>query len=209
MPAGAAAATPELDHPHSSDAMMRTDPRVTAVTERLSALGISFQLFFHNPLDTVEVCKSYRSEADHNNPLFGYCKNLFVRDKRGARFLIVAHEDTAVGMPHVRRVLNAARSLSMTTADELFESLGVLPGCVSPLALITDCARPGDARTVSGVLIDESLVRNPDRFSHLFFHPLVNTASIGLSPAALMEYLGALGVSVLRAELSGAVSAAE
>ena len=63
------------------------------------------------------------------------------------------------------------------------EVLGVDPGALTPLALLHD----GDHATT--VVLDAKIMSD----AQLNFHPLVNTESIGLSPAQLMRFIAATG----------------
>lgn len=186
------------------------DELITPVTSQLDSLDISYTLYHHEPFDTMEACRKYRethflqshNSDNHSSPTlssFGFCKNLFVKDKKNQKYLIVAFESTLVGMPHVRRVLDAARSLSMTTPEELKDCLGVLPGCVSPLALVADSVK--SVRSVSAVLVDPLLFQE-QRFTKLVFHPLTNTCSVAISPQDFKKFLTCLGYKVIVSPLT-------
>jgi hypothetical protein len=69
-----------------------------------------------------------------------HSKNLFLRDKKGAPFLVVASEDAAIELKSLHRVLGASGRFSVGSADLLRETLGVEPGSVTPFAAINDKA---------------------------------------------------------------------
>src|SRR5256885_13275223 len=65
-------------------------------------------------------------------------KNLFLRDKKGARhFLITVPHDLAVDLNALGIKLDAGR-LGFASAERLMKHLGITPGSVSLLALIND-----------------------------------------------------------------------
>jgi Ala-tRNA(Pro) deacylase len=63
------------------------------------------------------------------------------------------------------------------------ETLGVEPGALTPLALMHD---RDQAITV---VLDAKIMHD----AQLNFHPLLNTESIGLTPAQLREFIAATG----------------
>jgi len=110
-------------------------------------------------------------------------KNLFLREVRGERFLLVV-------VPYAKRVdiAGLARALGTTkltfaSAEELMELLGITPGAVSLLALVND-----RARRVS--LVIDAVTWDADG---LQCHPLVNTATLSLGRAAVRRFLEATG----------------
>src|SRR5579863_5141222 len=67
-----------------------------------------------------------------------HTKNLFLRDKKGAAFLVVALEDAAIELKSLHRRLGASGRFSFGSAELLAELLGVEPGSVTPFAVIND-----------------------------------------------------------------------
>ena len=65
----------------------------TDITARLDALGIAFDHYHHEPIFTVE-------EGLHMHDIIpgGHCKNLFLKDKKGVRWLISAIESTIIDL---------------------------------------------------------------------------------------------------------------
>lgn len=72
--------------------------------ERLEILGIKTTTCRHPPVFTV---------ADHKNIPEkipgGHCKSLFLKDKTGALFLVVALQDTAIDLKTLQQTIGAAR----------------------------------------------------------------------------------------------------
>ncbi|NQW10721.1 MAG: prolyl-tRNA synthetase associated domain-containing protein [Alphaproteobacteria bacterium] len=154
---------------------MPTSPE--ALLARLDALGIAYARHDHPPLFTVEDSKALRGDLPG-----GHCKNLFLRDKKGAMWLVVCLEDRRIDLKALGDRLGGAR-LSFGSADRLLRVLGVAPGAVSPFALIndTECA-------VTVVLDRGMLEHRP-----LNYHPLTNEATIAVQPEDLVRFIEACG----------------
>src|SRR6266481_8510718 len=101
----------------------------------LDRLGIAHVTVTHPPLFTVEQSRELRGTIPG-----GHTKNLFLKDKRGAYYLVVASEDAAIDMKGLHRRLGAKGRFSFGSADALRELLGVEPGSVTPFAAINDAA---------------------------------------------------------------------
>lgn len=110
------------------------------------------------------------------------CKNLLLRDKTGQLFLVMTLADKAIDLKTLRASLGSAR-LSMASHDQMFETLGVKTGALSPLALINDSER------AVKLVIDDALQLSP----RLLLHPLDNTLSVQLSSQALDDFLSKVG----------------
>ncbi|MBX6424365.1 MAG: prolyl-tRNA synthetase associated domain-containing protein [Variibacter sp.] len=143
----------------------------------LDRLGIRHATVTHPPLFTVEQSRKLRGEIPG-----GHTKNLFLRDKRGALFLVCALEDAVIDLKTLHRRLGAGR-FSFGPADLLRETLGVEPGAVTPFGAIND---------VSGrvtVVLEAGMMRHPT----LNFHPLVNTMTTTIGREDLVRFLEATG----------------
>src|SRR5690348_15659161 len=89
----------------------------------LDGLGISHQTVAHPPLFTVEESRALRGKIPG-----GHTKNLFLKDKKGALFLVVALEEARIALNALHRVLGAAGRFSFGSAEQMLEFLGVVPG---------------------------------------------------------------------------------
>jgi Ala-tRNA(Pro) deacylase len=144
---------------------------------RLAALGIATRTVRHPPLFTVEDSQRLRGDLAG-----GHAKNLFLKDKKGALWLVVAEEDRRLDLNRLDRVLGSAR-LSFGKPDLLMEVLGVPPGSVTPFALINDVER-----RVSVVLDAGLMAKEP-----LNFHPLTNEATTIVAKDDLLRFIAACG----------------
>ncbi len=149
---------------------------------RLDALGIAHKTTRHRPVFTVEEGADLKAQMPG-----GHTKNLFLKDKKGALFLLSALADTVIDLNAVSKAIGAGR-FSFGTADRLMQHLGVEPGSVTLFALIND-----PERQVT-LLLDEAL------FAHdpVNFHPLRNDATTAISPDGMMTFIRSLGREPVR-----------
>lgn len=146
--------------------------------DRLAALGIATQTVGHPPLRTVEESRALRGAIPG-----GHTKNLFLKDKKGNVFLVVAEEDATIDLKRVHETIGAQGRVSFGSAELLMDLLGVAPGAVTPFALVNDTA--GRVRAV----IDAALVEH----DVLNFHPLDNTMTTSIATRDLLRFLEAQG----------------
>jgi Ala-tRNA(Pro) deacylase len=144
----------------------------------LDTLGIAHKSVSHPPLFTVEESRSLRGKIAG-----AHTKNLFLRDKKGATFLVVALEDAAIELKSLHRRLGASGRFSFGSAALLREFLGVEPGSVTPFAVINDAGR----RVT--VVLDAAMMTH----DVLNFHPLRNTSTTAISRQGLLKFLEAVG----------------
>ncbi len=147
------------------------------VFDRLRELGVETTTHRHPPVRTVEENKALRGDLGG-----GHCKNLFLKDKKGVLWLVVALEDKAIDMKDLRKRIGAAH-LSFGKAHLLARVLGVEPGAVSPFALINDT----DRRV--RVVLDRPMM---DR-KVLNYHPLDNGATTRIDPLGLLRFIDSCG----------------
>jgi len=144
---------------------------------RLAALGIETETHRHPPLFTVEDSKALRGALPG-----GHTKNLFLRDKKGAMWLVIADEDRAVDLKALGRRLGA-KTLSFGSAERLRENLGIEPGAVTAFALIND----GGGRVTA--VIDRALLVH----DIVNCHPLTNDATTAIAPRDLLAFMADCG----------------
>ncbi len=144
----------------------------------LDALGIAHRSVTHPPLFTVEQSRALRGQIPG-----GHTKNLFLRDKKSALYLVVAEEDAEIELKSLHRRLGATGRFSFGSADLLREVLGVAPGAVTPFGAINDT----EARVT--VVLDAALMEH----DVINCHPLVNTMTTSLKREDLLEFLRSTG----------------
>jgi len=144
---------------------------------RLAALGIETETRWHAPVFTVEEAQAARGEMPGV-----HCKCLFLRDKRGAMWLVVVEENRRVDLKALAARLGAGR-FSFGSADRLRRHLGVEPGTVTPFALINDAAH--EVR----VALDAAMLAG----GALHYHPLTNAATTRIAAKDLERFIAACG----------------
>ena len=140
--------------------------------------GIDAPRHAHPPVMTVE-------ESERLVPKLpgAKSKNLFLRDKKGVRHILVTvRHDLAVDLAALGTALEA-KGLGFASPERLAKHLGVAPGSVSLLALVND----KDAAVE--FVIDRALWDAPA----VHAHPLTNDATMVLAHADLERFLAATG----------------
>jgi Ala-tRNA(Pro) deacylase len=144
----------------------------------LEGLGISVSTVRHPPLFTVAESQSLRGEIAG-----GHTKNLFLKDKKGAYFLITVEEDAAVDLKTIHGLIGASGRVSFGKPDMLMELLGVAPGSVTVFGAVNDTERQVK------IILDERLMRE----EIINAHPLTNEATTSIRRDDLIAFLKATG----------------
>jgi Ala-tRNA(Pro) deacylase len=144
----------------------------------LDTLGIGHRTVKHAALFTVEQSRALRGQIPG-----GHTKNLFLRDKKQALYLIVAMEDANIDLKDLHRVLGANGRFSFGSAELLVEVLGVLPGAVTPFGVIND------THCRVAVVLDAAMMEHET----LNYHPLVNTMTTSIERDDLIKFLVSTG----------------
>jgi Ala-tRNA(Pro) deacylase len=144
----------------------------------LDALGIKHSTIKHPPLFTVEQSRALRGQIPG-----GHTKNLFLRDKKHALYLVVAEEDAEIELKGLHRLLGASGRFSFGAADLLREVWGVEPGSVSPFGAIND----SEGRVT--VVLDAAMMEH----DILNFHPLINVMTTAIRRDDLVKFLRSTG----------------
>ena len=159
---------------------------------RLDELGIGHETVEHEAVFTVE-----ESEAIHKHELLpgGHTKNLFLKDKKGQIFLVVALNDAVINLKTLHRLIDGTGRLSFGKPELLAEVLGVPPGSVTPFALIND----SELRV--NVILDQAMMEH----QQLNYHPLENTATTNIARDDLLRFIGSCGHNPRILQVSGEV----
>ncbi|MDJ0954213.1 MAG: prolyl-tRNA synthetase associated domain-containing protein [Acidimicrobiia bacterium] len=161
--------------------------------DRLDELGIQHRTVRHAPVFTVAEAKELRGAQEG-----GHSKSLFLKNKKGQMWLVVVSEDQPVSLEVLAATLDARR-LSFGSPDRLMRYLGVVPGSVTPFAVVND--RAGDVTVaISADLLENELLN---------FHPLVNDQTTRIASQDLLRFLAATGHEPLileQAQITGVPS---
>jgi Ala-tRNA(Pro) deacylase len=144
---------------------------------RLAELGIATTTLDHEAVFTVAESSKLERELPG-----GHTKNLFLKDKKGKLYLVVALGHAHIDLKTLPKVLGSDR-LSFGRPELLLEILGVPAGSVTPFALINDKA----GRVT--VILDADMMRH----ERLNFHPLENTATTNIAREDLVAFIRACG----------------
>lgn len=151
---------------------------MTDIYAVLAELGISYDRYDHVPVMTCE-------EADAAVPERAavHTKNLFLRDKRGRRHvLVVTTCEKSVDLKRLAAQVDAD-NLSFASPERMAKYLGVAPGSVTVLGLVNDAEHAVE-------LIVDADVWNAHTWRA---HPLVNTATLVLKKPDIEKLLARTG----------------
>jgi Ala-tRNA(Pro) deacylase len=144
----------------------------------LEELEISYAHYEHAPVFTCD--QAYAALPD--SPAV-QTKNIFLRDKRGRRhLLLVTTCDKAVDIKRFAEQSGADR-LSFASPERLMKYLGVEPGSVTVLGLIHDSANAVE------LYIDSDVWQTPEWRCH----PLTNSATLVISRPDIEKFLARTG----------------
>jgi Ala-tRNA(Pro) deacylase len=155
----------------------------------LDRLGIAASTVEHPPLFTVEQSRSLRGSIPG-----AHTKNLFLIDRKGRLFLVVAEEHAVIDLKRLHTLIGASGRLSFGKPELLRAHLGIEPGSVSPFAAINDRDR------AVTIVLDRALLAHDE----LNFHPLINSRTTRIRREDLLRFFGATGHDPLVIPLSGA-----
>jgi Ala-tRNA(Pro) deacylase len=144
---------------------------------RFRDLGIQAATKEHPPVFTVEEARALRGQIPG-----GHCKNLFLKDEKGATFLIVCLEDARIDLKAAPAKIGSRR-LTFGKPDLLMEVLGVEPGSVTPFGLINDTTRRAQ------VILEKKMMEE----ELLSYHPLSNDATTTLKSHDLVTFIRSCG----------------
>ena len=169
----------------------------TALLELLSVLKIEHKTVSHEAMFTVGQSKSLRE----TNARGGYTKNLFMRNKKGAMWLITCNEDRQIDLKNLAAAMGYKGSsgrFSFASKNRLSRYLGVSPGAVSPLALVND----------TGHLVQFAIDLSLLDYEVIHLHPLDNHHTTTISIQDLIKFAEYTGHKPARLEFdpSGGVS---
>jgi Ala-tRNA(Pro) deacylase len=140
----------------------------------LDTLGIAYEKFDHEPFFTCE-----QADVLYKTLEGGHSKNLFLRNNKGdAHYLVILQSDKRLDLKEFAGMVNESK-MSMASPERLLKYLGVTPGSVSPFGLIND------ADHCVKVFVDNDLLK----YEKLYYHPNVNTQTLGISKEDFLKFL--------------------
>lgn len=159
----------------------------SALFAKLDALDIAHKTHSHAPIFTVAEGQEIKAALPG-----GHTKNLFLKDKSGALFLICALGHTAISINTLHKELGCKR-LSFGKAELLKAHLGVTPGSVTLFSVLNDT----EGRVT--LIIDKALTEH----SLVNFHPLKNDATTAISSSDMIKFAKAVGHDPIIMDFAG------
>lgn len=155
-----------------------TARRRHALFALFARLGIQTTTHEHPAVFTVAESRHVKESIPG-----GHTKNLFLKDKKGRLFLVVALGDAVIDLKRLHELIGASGRLSFGSAELLEEVWGVRPGSVTPFGALFDTA----LRVT--VVLDRAMLEH----DILNYHPLENTATTSIHRDDLIRFLQATG----------------
>ena len=143
--------------------------------------SIQYENIDHPEVFTVEAMMPYLSGITG-----AVCKNLFLKDKKGGLYLLSALHDRTVNLSDLGKKLKI-KDFRFASEELLFQNLGVRQGCVTAYALMNDFEKKVK------FLLDKDILS----FDKVFFHPLVNNATTGISSEDFKKFVDVTGHEIV------------
>ncbi|MGI9368921.1 MAG: prolyl-tRNA synthetase associated domain-containing protein [Ruegeria sp.] len=156
-----------------------------ALLAQLDDWGLTYRLHTHVPLRTAEDAKGVEDQFMVLGENALRLKNLYLRDKKKRNYLVTLEQSREIDLKALGVELGAG-SLSFGLADRLMQNLGIRPGAVSPLAMIS-----GVENNVQFFM--DAAANTADM---IYMHPLVNDRTVAMSRSDVMAFLNRIGVAV-------------
>ena len=138
----------------------------------LDSLGVAYQRIDHEPAMTMEACAAVDEALGG-----GICKNLLLCNRQCTDFfLLLLPGDKIFKTSILSKEIGSSR-LSFADGSYMEHFLNITPGSLSVLGLMND------KENRVQLLIDEELLKD----EYIGFHPCINTSSLKVKTADLME----------------------
>lgn len=148
--------------------------RINNVLYFLDELNITYKIYKHPPLPTIEIALEYWKEMPGT-----HCKNLFFRNHKGDQhYLVILECHQELDIHDLEKRLKQGK-LSFASPQRMDKYLGLMPGSVSPFGLINDI----------GHHVILFIDKNLESSEYVSFHPNDNTASIVIKTSDFVKFL--------------------
>lgn len=156
-----------------------------ALLARLDDWGLGYVLHDHAPLHSVGEAKEVEAAMVVPGEQALRLKNLYLRDRKKRNYLVTLEQDRKIDLKQLGAELGVGK-LSFGSPDRLLQHLGIFPGAVTPLAMIT------------GVQTDVMFFMDAaaQQADVIYMHPLVNTRTIGMTRADLLAFFERIDCAV-------------
>lgn len=158
-----------LGRPATNEGRLDKEIRVYDLLDRL---GVEYRRIDHEPAMTMEICAVIDHVLDAT-----ICKNLLLCNRQKTDFyLLMMPGDKPFKTKDLSAQIGSSR-LSFADAEFMEQFLDITPGSLSVMGLMND----KDYRV--RLLMDEDVTKG----EYIGFHPCINTSSLRLKTADLME----------------------
>lgn len=158
-----------------------------ALFEHFNQLGLAYHTLNHQAIFTVEDGADIKAAMPG-----GHTKNLFLKDRDGALFLLCTLGTTKIALNQLHKTLGCAR-LSFGDPDLMMTTLGLTPGSVTLFGLINN-----PQKTVTLILDAALLQADP-----VNFHPLSNDATTAMTQTDMRKFVRDWGGRVFECDFHG------
>ena len=149
--------------------------------DKLTDLGIAFEVVEHEPALTTEQADSFIEGIDGVRT-----KTMFLTNKKKTQYyLLIMDDQKQLDMDRFKELAGANR-IRMASADSLYDKMLLPPGVVSPFGLLNN--RDKDIL----VYIDQDIM--PEK--RMSFHPNTNEKTIFVETLDLVRFIESLGYDV-------------
>ena len=147
-------------------------PKEIRVYDLLDSLGVSYQRIDHEAAMTMEACAAVDEALEAT-----ICKNLMLCNRQNTDFyLLLIPGDKPFKTKELSHQIGSSR-LSFAAPEYMEAFLDITPGSLSILGLMND------KQMKVQLLIDEDVLKG----EHIGCHPCINTSSLRLRTADLVE----------------------
>ncbi|MEN8228306.1 MAG: prolyl-tRNA synthetase associated domain-containing protein [Bacteroidota bacterium] len=144
------------------------------VLQLLDKLDISYDIYKHPPVPTVEEALPYWDEIDAT-----HCKNLFFRNHKGNRhYLVILKHEQQLMIRDLEQRLKQGK-ISFASSQRMERYLGLNRGSVSLFGIIND-------RENHVHLFLDAQLKSAKKIS---FHPNENTSTVVISYESFLKFL--------------------
>jgi len=180
-----------------SFSLMDSNLALSTKEETIKFLEINKINFFvedHDKADTVQEGLDKVKSDKIAKESFTFCKNLFLKNKAGGFYFIVAHPTSQTDFKLLHKLFNAkSGNIRNAEKDQLISYLNVQPGSVNPFSLLN---LKESQKSEVKFMLDKAIVSE-----YVAIHPMVNTSTVFIKTADLVNLLEKNKINVNHLEL--------